>query len=62
MNEKKTEGTHMQTDCPTEVVRDRRMKGNRSARMSRTIVTTMSKLDEQIKKVTSHKGPRICHT
>lgn len=52
----------MQTDCPTEVVRDRRMKGNRSARMSRTIVTTMSKLDEQIKKVTSHKGPRICHT
>lgn len=29
----KTEETHMQTDCPTEDVRDRQMKGKRNGRM-----------------------------
>lgn len=51
----------MQTDCQTEVERDRQMNGKINSRMRETNVPRMTALEEK-KKVTSHKGPRICHT
>lgn len=37
----------MQTDCPTEVVKDRQMKGNRNGRMRQMIMSQLIGLDEK---------------
>lgn len=37
--------THMQTDCPTNVMRDEQMKGNRNSRMRQKLVIETTLLD-----------------
>lgn len=49
----------MQTDCPTERVRDRQMKGNRNGRMRLMIVSRMTGLDEKKKKLPRTRDPEF---
>lgn len=48
----------MQTDCPTEVERDRQMKGNRDGRMREMTVPKMTGLQEK-KKLPHTRDPEF---